>query len=136
MLSVNRRAIYCYFFGVAVNHRFFLSIQATKKGRISANMNTIYCHFPRPNEAEKKPFQAADKTNDPRRFAGDKRNGSRKCALLYRCPTCISRALRESLPAASECGRQAGGDNAFGVSTCIFPSVQGLRPLRRFADIP
>ena len=44
-------------------------------------------------------------------------------------------ALRESLPAASECGRQAGGKDAFGVSTGIFPSLQGLRPLRRFAAI-
>lgn len=72
MSSVNRWAIYCHFFGVAVNHRFFLSIRATKIRRISAKMNTIYCHFSRSSKAGKGPFQAADKTNDPRRFTGDK----------------------------------------------------------------
>ena len=35
-------------------------------------MNTIYCHFSRPSKAGKGSFQAADKTNDPRRFTGDK----------------------------------------------------------------
>ena len=72
MSSVNRWAIYCHFFGVAVNHRFFLSIRATKIRRISAKMNTIYCHFSRPCEVKKRPFQSADKTNDPRKFTGDK----------------------------------------------------------------
>ena len=37
---------------------------------------------------------------------------------------------------ASECGRQAGAEDAFGVFTGIFPSLQGLRPLRRYAAIP
>ena len=37
---------------------------------------------------------------------------------------------------ASECGRQAGGEDAFGVTTVIFPFLQGLRPLCRFAAIP
>ena len=35
-------------------------------------MNTIYCHFSRPNEAEQEPFQAADRTNNQRKFTGDK----------------------------------------------------------------
>lgn len=35
-------------------------------------MNTIYCHFSRPCEVKKRPFQSADKTNDPRKFTGDK----------------------------------------------------------------
>lgn len=72
MSSVNRWVIYCHFFGVAVNPRFLLSFRAAKKRRISANMNTIYCHFSRPSKAGKGPFQATDKTNDPRRFTGDK----------------------------------------------------------------
>ena len=72
MLSVNRWAIYCHFFGVAVNPRFLLSIRATKKRRISANMNTIYCHFSRPNEAEQEPFQAADRISNQRKFTGGK----------------------------------------------------------------
>ena len=36
---------------------------------------------------------------------------------------------------ASECGRQAGAEDAFGVFTGIFRSLQGLRPLRRSAAI-
>ena len=35
-------------------------------------MNTIYCHFSRPNEAEKEAFQAADRTSNQRKFTGDK----------------------------------------------------------------
>ena len=35
-------------------------------------MNTIYCHFSKPNEVGKRPFEVADKTNDPRKFTGDK----------------------------------------------------------------
>jgi len=47
------------------------------------------------------------------------------------------RALCEAAcQTASECGRQAGGDDALGVSTGIFPSLQGRRPLRRKAAIP
>ena len=136
MLSVNRWAIYCHFFGVAVNPRFLLSIRATKKRRISANMNTIYCHFSRPCEVKKRPFQSADKTNDPRKFTGDKlwitevRTSIQVSHLYLRAPS--GRACQT----ASECGRQAGGGDAFGAATGIFPSLQGLRPLRRYAAIP
>ena len=136
MLSVNRWVIYCHFFGVAVNPRFFLSIRATKKRRISANMNTIYCHFSRPNEAEQEPFQAADRISNQRKFTGGKlwitevRTSIQVSHLYLRAPS--GRACQT----ASECGRQAGGDDAFGVATGIFPSLQGLRPLRRFAAIP
>lgn len=99
-------------------------------------MNTIYCHFSRPNEAEQEPFQAADKTKDPRKFTGDKlwitevRTSIQVSHLYLRAPS--GRACQT----ASERGRQAGGDDAFGVATGIFPSLQGLRPLRRYAAIP
>ncbi|MBR6344061.1 MAG: hypothetical protein IKR65_09220 [Selenomonadaceae bacterium] len=46
------------------------------------------------------------------------------------------RALCEAAcQTASECGRQAGAEDAFGVFTGIFRSLQGLRPLRRSAAI-
>ena len=46
------------------------------------------------------------------------------------------RALCEAAcQTASECGRQAGAEDAFGVVTCIFRSLQGLRPLRLYAAI-
>lgn len=99
-------------------------------------MNTIYCHFSRPNEAEKGAFQAADRTSNQRKFTGDKLwitevRTSIQVSHLY------LRALCEAAcQTASECGRQAGGDDAFGVATGIFPSLQGLRPLRRCAAIP
>ena len=35
-------------------------------------MNTIYCHFSRPNEAEQEPFQATDRTSNQRKFTGGK----------------------------------------------------------------
>ena len=136
MPSVNRRVIYCHFFVVAVNHRFFLSIRATKIRRISAKMNTIYCHFSRPNEVGKRPFQAADRTSNQRKFTGDKlwitevRTSIQVSHLYLRAPS--GRACQT----ASECGRQAGGGDAFGAATGIFPSLQGLRPLRRYAAIP
>ena len=99
-------------------------------------MNTIYCHFSRPNEAEKRAFQAADRTNDPRKFTGDKlwitevRTSIQVSHLYLRAPSGRARQT------ASECGRQAGGDDAFGAATGIFPSLQGRRPLRRKAAIP
>ena len=99
-------------------------------------MNTIYCHFSKPCEVRKRPFQAADRTSNERKFTGDKLwitevRTSIQVSHLY------LRALCEaSCQTASECGRQAGGDDAFGVATGIFPSLQGLRPLRRFAAIP
>ena len=99
-------------------------------------MNTIYCHFSRPNEAEQEPFQATDRTSNQRKFTGGKLwitevRTSIQVSHLY------LRALCEAAcQTASECGRQAGGEAAFGVTTGIFPSLQGLRPLRRFAAIP
>ena len=52
--------------------------------------------------------------------------GSRKCALLYRCPTCISVRPPGDLPAASNAASRYEP----------FRFVQGLRPLRRNAAIP
>ena len=99
-------------------------------------MNTIYCHFSRPCEVKKRPVQSADKTNDPRKFTGGKlwitevRTSIQVSHLYLRAPS--GRACQT----ASECGRQAGGEDAFGVTTVIFPFLQGLRPLCRFAAIP
>ena len=52
--------------------------------------------------------------------------GSRKCALLYRCPTCISVRPPGDLPAAPDAAGRCEP----------FRFVQGLRPLRRKAAIP
>ena len=99
-------------------------------------MNTIYCHFSRPSKAGKGPFQTADRKSNQRKLTGDKLwitevRTSIQVSHLY------LRALCEAAcQTASECGRQAGGEDAFGVPTGIFPSLQGLRPLRRFAAIP
>ena len=99
-------------------------------------MSTIYCHFSRPSKAGKGPFQAADRKSNQRKLTGDKLwitevRTSIQVSHLY------LRALCEAAcQTASECGRQAGGDDAFGVATGIFPSLQGLRPLRRCAAIP
>ena len=63
--------------------------------------------------------------------------GSRQVRTSIQVSHLYLRALCEaSCQTASECGRQAGGDDAFGVATGIFPSLQGLRPLRRYAAIP
>ena len=99
-------------------------------------MNTIYCHFSRPSKAGKGPFQTADRKSNQRKLTGDKLwitevRTSIQVSHLY------LRALSEgACQTASECGRQAGGEDAFGVTTGIFPSLQGLRPLRRKAAIP
>lgn len=99
-------------------------------------MNTIYCHISRPNEAEQEPFQAADRISNQRKFTGGKlwitevRTSIQVSHLYLRAPS--GRACQT----ASECGRQAGGGDAFGAATGIFPSLQGLRPLRRYAAIP
>ena len=52
--------------------------------------------------------------------------GSRKCALLYRCPTCISVRPPGDLPAVPDAAGRCEP----------FRFVQGLRPLRRKAAIP
>lgn len=99
-------------------------------------MSTIYCHFSRPSKAGKGPFQAADRKSNQRKLTGDKlwitevRTSIQVSHLYLRAPS--GRACQT----ASECGRQAGGSDAFGAATGIFPSFQGLRPLRRFAAIP
>ena len=99
-------------------------------------MNTIYCHFSRPSKAGKGPFQPSDRKSNQRKLTGDKLwitevRTSIQVSHLY------LRALCEAAcQTASECGRQAGGEAAFGVTTGIFPSLQGLRPLRRKAAIP
>ena len=49
MPSANRWAIYCHFFGVTVNPRFFLPIFTTKGACFSANMRMFYCYFSSPN---------------------------------------------------------------------------------------
>lgn len=58
MPSANRWAIYCHFFGVAVNPHFFLPISATKGACFSANMCTFYCYFSGPNGTGNSPFWA------------------------------------------------------------------------------
>ena len=71
----------------------FLSIQAMKGARFSANMCTFYSYISNPNGTGNSPFGVIDTIRNPRSLRGTSQ-GSRKCALLYRCPTCISRALR------------------------------------------
>ena len=99
-------------------------------------MNTIYCHFSRHSKAGKGPFQAADRKSNQRKFTGDTL-WITEVRTSIQVPHLYLRALCEAAcQTASECGRQAGGDDAFGVATGIFPSLQGLRPLRRCAAIP
>jgi len=87
--------------------------------------------IPRENEQKSYDEQAEGRSGKPGRSFQ-----SRKCALLYRCPTCIRALCEAACQTASECGRQAGEEDAFGVTTGIFSSLQGLRPLRRKAAIP
>ena len=70
--SVNRWAIYCHFFGVAVNSRLFLSISAMSGRRISANMDAIYCQFCWLNETGNESIRAAEKPRNPQKFTGNK----------------------------------------------------------------
>ena len=83
----NRWAIYCHFFGVAVNPRIFLPIQAKKGACFSANMRTFYSYISNPNRTGNSPFGVIDTIRNPRSLRGTSQ-GSRKCALLYRCSTC------------------------------------------------
>ena len=136
MPSANRWAIYCHFFGVAVNPHFFLSNQATKKRRISVIMNTIYCQFFKPCETKKWPFQEANKTNDQRKFTRNKLRITEVRTSIQVSHLYLRALCEATCQTASECGRQAGGEDAFDVPTGIFPSLQGLRPLRRKAAIP
>ena len=99
-------------------------------------MNTIYCHFSRPSKAGKGPFQAADKTNDPRRFTGDKQwitevRTSIQVSHLY-----PARPPGEPVRPHPNAANKPEGKMLSVFTTGIFPSLQGLRPLRRFAAIP
>ena len=133
-------------------------------------MNTIYCHFSKPCEVRKRPFQAADRTSNERKLTGDKlwitevrtsiqvshlylRALSEGEALTTRSAGNIVRAEVNRTGASSAvrscdycgCGilsdrirmRQAGRrERCFRCAHRIIPSLQGLRPLRRFAAIP
>ena len=146
MASVNRWAIYCHYYGVAVNPRFSLSDHETQRRRFSVNIELNPVTILNPNGTGNGLFWALATKKDPRKDprnplgiteeAGDTLSGHGSVHFYTGVPPVSSCALRESLPAASECGRPSGGDDAFGVATGIFPSLQGLRPLRRYAAIP
>lgn len=84
-------------------------------------MDAIYCHFFKPCKTEKGPFQAASMISNPRKFTRNKlwitevRTSIQVSYLYLRAPS--GRACQTT----SECGRQAGGEDAFGVPTGIFP---------------
>ncbi len=65
----------------------FLSFQAMKGARFSANMCTFYSYISNPNGTGNSPFGVIDTIRNPRSLRGTSQ-GSRKCALLYRCSTC------------------------------------------------
>ena len=88
MPSANRWAIYCHFFGVAVNPHFFLPIFTTKGACFSANMRTFYCYFSSLNGMGNGLFWVSTGPG-PHEVSGEQAKGHDKCALLYRCPTCI-----------------------------------------------
>ena len=88
------------FFGqfgdVRVNPRFPLSDRETQRRRLSANMELNPVTIMSLNGTRNGPFGGDSHDESQRK---DTRNlpesrghalGSRKCALLYRCPTCIS----------------------------------------------
>ena len=99
-------------------------------------MDKLSCHISWTNNVMKNVFGKANAIRNPRKYIGNKLwitevRTSIQVSHLY------LRALCEAAcQTASECGRQAGREAAFGVPTGIFPSLQGLRPLRRCAAIP
>ena len=99
-------------------------------------MNTIYCHFSRPNEAEQEPFQAADRISNQRKFTGGKLwitevRTSIQVSHLY-----LARPPGEPVRPHPNAADRPEGKMLLVFTTGIFPSLQGLRPLRRFAAIP
>ena len=116
----------------------------TQRRSFSVNMELIPVTILNPNGTRNKPLRAitTNKTNkktrvicqeEPRKPGHALR--SRKCALLYRCPTCIYARSARPLPAASECGSAGGSEYAFGVShrhPPIPPRAAALAPLRGY----
>ena len=108
---------------------FFLSIQAMKGARFSANMRTFYSYISNPNGTGNSPFGVIDTIRNPRSLRGTSQ-GSRKCALLYRCPTCISRALRGScLLCPNTADRRRGRGSISALLLLRPPRAAALAPL-------
>ena len=96
MSSVNRWAIYCHFFGLAVNPRFFLPIFTTKGACFSANTYTIYCHFSSPNGTGNGLFWVSTGPG-PTKFPGNKLKVTISAHFYTGVPPVSSRALRGRL---------------------------------------
>ena len=128
MPSVNRWAIYCHFFGVAVNPRFFLPIFTTKVACFSAHMRTFYCHFSSPNGTKNGLFWVFTGPG-PHEVSGEQAMSHDKCALLYRCPTCIS--ARSARPPVRPHPNAADRQERKMLSVCppaSFPPSKGCGP--------
>ena len=128
MPSANRWAVYCHFFGVAVNPRFFLPIFTTKGACFSANMRTFYCYFSSLNGTGNGPFWAPIR-RDSHEVYGEQAMSHDKCALLYRCPTCISaRSPREPVRPHPNAADRPEGKMLSVCPPASFPPSKGCGP--------
>ena len=113
----------------------FLSIQAIKGARFSANMCTFYSYISNPNGTGNSPFGAVDTIRNLRSLRGTSYE-SRKCALLYRCPTCISRALRgPCLLCPNTADRRRGRESISALLLPRPPRAAALAPLRGYPKL-
>ena len=99
-------------------------------------MDAICCHFFKPYKTKKGPSQAASMISNPRKFTRNKLRITEVRTSIQVSHLYLRALCEAACQTASECGRQAGGEDVFGVPTGIFPSPQGLWPLRRCAAIP